>query len=267
LGKARDESSVNSSNSTLLLPRRRESRPFNERIRAPPPAARRMDLGSHRERSEPALETSMHGELRDFASQHASEIRASPLALLLIDVINPMDFDGASDLLPPAIAAARRIERLSRQARRDGIPVIYVNDNFDCWHLGFRELVEMFRQRRVPGLPIIEILAPAPESDFYVLKPSHSGFFRTGLEVLLERLEARTLILTGFAGDICVLFTANDAYMRGFRVVVPADCVASERAEDNDHALAQMARLLKADTTDSGQLNLQALRDGRAAGR
>jgi nicotinamidase-related amidase len=204
-------------------------------------------------------------ETRDLPAQCASEIRASPLALLLIDVINPMDFRGASDLLPPAIAAAKNIRRLSRQARREGIPVIYVNDNFDCWHLGFRELVESFRERCVPGLPIIDLLSPDSESDFYVLKPSHSGFFRTGLEVLLERLDARTLILTGFAGDICVLFTANDAYMRRFRVVVPGDCVASEQAHDNDHALGQMARLLKADVVDSRELDLRALRDRAAA--
>jgi nicotinamidase-related amidase len=196
---------------------------------------------------------------RDFAARRALEIRASPVALLLIDVINPMDFEGAGDLLPPAIAAARNIERLGRRARHAGVPVIYVNDNFDCWHLGFRELVETFRAERVPGLPVIDLLAPVPESDFYVLKPSHSGFFRTGLEALLERLAVRTLVLSGFAGDICVLFTANDAYMRGFRVVVPADCVASGRAHDNDHALAQMVRLLKADVSDSRGLDLQAL--------
>ncbi len=112
-----------------------------------------------------------------------------------------------------------------------------------------------------------ELLAPEPEDDFYVLKPSHSGFFRTGLEVLLERLEARTLVLTGFAGDICVLFTATDAYMRGFDVVVPADCIASERAEDNDHALHQMARLPKARVARSDALNLNALRAGKDAAR
>lgn len=194
------------------------------------------------------------------AADRAPEVRASPVALLLIDVINPMDFEGAADLLPPAISAARQIARLKRRAHAAAVPVVYVNDNFDCWHLGFRELVEKFRRARVPGAPIIELLAPDPKRDYYVLKPSHSGFFRTGLEVLLERLESRTLILTGFAGDICVLFTANDAYMRGFGVTAPADCVASERDEDNAHALRQMARLLKADIVTSNALNLRRLR-------
>lgn len=178
----------------------------------------------------------------------------SPIALLLIDVINPMDFAGAQALLPPAISAAQKIARLRRRAHEAGVPVIYVNDNFDCWHLGFRELVEKLVRAEVPGVPIITMLAPDFEREYYVLKPSHSGFFHTGLEVLLERIEARTLVLTGFAGDICVLFTANDAYLRGFDVVVPADCIASERAEDNAHALRQMSRLLRADVSTSDAL-------------
>jgi nicotinamidase-related amidase len=181
----------------------------------------------------------------------APDIQVSPVVLLLIDVINPMTFAGAAALLPQAIPAARAIARLRARANAVEIPVVYVNDNFDCWHLGFRELVDRLFERNVPGMPIIRLLPPEPERDFYVLKPSHSGFFRTGLEVLLTRIEAHTLVLTGFAGDICVLFTANDAYMRGFNLVVPADCVASERAEDNARALRQMERLLKADTSPS----------------
>jgi len=173
------------------------------------------------------------------------------VALLLIDVINPMDFEGASSLLPHAVRAAQNITRLRERANEAGVPVVYVNDNFDCWHLGFRELVDKFVDERVPGVPIIDLLPPKSERDYYVLKPAHSGFFRTGLEVLLRRLGVHTLVLTGFAGDICVLFTANDAYLRGFHVVVPRDCIASEREQDNAHALRQMARILKADTAPS----------------
>jgi nicotinamidase-related amidase len=180
-----------------------------------------------------------------------SRVESAGVALLLIDVINPMDFEGAASLLPHAIRAAQNVARLRERANTARVPVIYVNDNFDRWHLGFRELVAKFVSDRVPGVPIIDLLPPKPERDYYVLKPAHSGFFRTGLEVLLRRIGAHTLVLTGFAGDICVLFTANDAYLRGFRVVVPRDCVASEREEDNAHALRQMARVLKADISPS----------------
>lgn len=198
-------------------------------------------------------------QFQDALSDSGPGIRPSAVALLLIDVINPMDFAGAENLMRPATVAAQRIAELSRRARGADVPVIYVNDNFDCWHLGFRELVDDLLARRVPGRSIIECLRPQPQSDYYVLKPSHSGFFRTGLEVLLARMRARTLVLTGFAGDICVLFTANDAYMRGFRVIVPRDCIASERQEDNTHALSQMARLLKAIITSADDLDFAAL--------
>jgi len=189
-----------------------------------------------------------------------TELKTSTVALLLIDVINPMDFEGASALLPSAIRAAPHIGRLKRRAREAGVAVVYVNDNFDCWHLGFRELIDKFRAANVPGLPILRLLEPESESDYYILKPRHSGFFHTALEVLLMRLETRAVILTGFATDICVLFTANDAYMRGFDIVVPTDCVASEREADNERALRHMARVLKAEVAPSDELDLERLR-------
>jgi nicotinamidase-related amidase len=189
----------------------------------------------------------------------APELLASPVALLLIDVVNPMDFEGAEALLPAALRAAEPIERLKRRAREAGAAVVYVNDNFDCWHLGFRELVERMKNENVPGLPIIRRLEPDPRSDIYILKPSQSGFFRTGLEELLDRLGTHTLVLAGFATDICVLFTAADAHMRSFHLIVPRDCVAAERAADHEHALRQMARLFKADVVDSEMLDFAHL--------
>jgi nicotinamidase-related amidase len=184
---------------------------------------------------------------------------ASGAGLLVIDVVNPFEFDGADALYAHALPAARRIAALTARARDAGIPTIYVNDNFDCWHLGFRELITDVRGRSACGRAIADVLAPEPSRDHYVLKPMHSGFFATGLEVLIQRLGLHTLILTGVAADICVLFTANDAYMRGYRVVVPADCVAAEHAEDCARALRQMSRLLKADVRPSAELDLDAL--------
>jgi nicotinamidase-related amidase len=100
-----------------------------------------------------------------------------------------------------------------------------------------------------------------PEEDnYFVLKPKHSGFFSTTLDVLLDYLKARTLIITGIAGNICVLFTANDAYMRDFNLYVPGDCVASNDPEDNRHALQQIRTVLKADITPSTELDLEAVK-------
>jgi nicotinamidase-related amidase len=180
-------------------------------------------------------------------------------ALLLIDLINPMDFEGGQALFRHAMQAAGRIVELGRRARAAGVPVIYVNDNFDCWHLGFRELVDHIRQRDQRGRVLADLLAPDPTTDHFVLKPLHSAFFQTGLEVLLKRLDAGTLILTGVATEICVFFTANDAYMRGHRVIVPADCVASEHDGDRLNALHLMQRVLNADVRLSGELDLDHL--------
>jgi nicotinamidase-related amidase len=192
-------------------------------------------------------------ELRE--DRHPRTLRPSAAALLLVDVINPMDFAGAKALLPAAERAAHSIARLKRRLSATGIPAIYVNDNFDRWHVGFHELVAQFHTANVPGVPIIRLLEPDPSSDYYVLKPRHSGFFRTGLEVLLERLESRILIITGFATDICVLFTANDAYMRGFQVIVPSDCAAAESEVDHEHSLRHMQRTLKAKVVVSDLLD------------
>ena len=108
------------------------------------------------------------------------------------------------------------------------------------------------------GRPLVELLRPE-EDDYFVLKPKHSGFFSTTLDILLEYLGVKTLILTGIAANICVLFTANDAYMRDFRLVVPADCVASNTEEENRHALEQMSKVLKADIRPSTELDLRAI--------
>jgi nicotinamidase-related amidase len=99
------------------------------------------------------------------------------------------------------------------------------------------------------------------EDDYFVLKPKHSGFFSTTLDTLLDYLGVKTLILTGLTGDNCVLFTAHDAYLRDFHLIVPSDCVASIDPAENSHALRQMQRLLKADIRASTTLNLVALNE------
>jgi nicotinamidase-related amidase len=177
-------------------------------------------------------------------------------ALLLIDVVNPLEFEGGDDFLREARPAARRIAALQQRAHASGVPSIFVNDNFDCWHLGFREIVARVRNAEGPGKVLLDDVTPDFRRDYFVLKPMHSGFFHTSLEVLLRRLEIRRLVLTGFAGDICVLFTAVDAHMRGFELAVPIDCVASARSAGNRRALEQMQRLLAADIRPSSDLSL-----------
>jgi nicotinamidase-related amidase len=170
----------------------------------------------------------------------------SPLALLLIDVINDMEFDGGEELLKQAIPAARRIARLKQAAQRRRIPIVYVNDNFGRWRSDFRNLIDHCLDDTVRGEPVARLLKPGKD-DYFVLKPKHSGFYSTSLELLLDHLGAEELILAGFAAEICVLYTANDAYMRGYGLRVPRDCVASETTKDRDFALRHMKVRLRAD--------------------
>ena len=104
----------------------------------------------------------------------------------------------------------------------------------------------------------MELLRP-DEDDYFVLKPKHSGFYSTTLSLLLTHLTAKNLIVTGIAGNNCVLVTANDAYMRDFKLFVPADCVVSNTNEENQHALKQMQTVLKADIRISTELDLQKI--------
>ncbi len=177
-------------------------------------------------------------------------------ALLLIDVINDLDFPEAEGMLPQALAMAKNLRRLKRRARQAGVPVIYVNDNFGRWQSDFQRTIRHCLAQRVRGRKIAEMLRPAKD-DYFVLKPKHSGFFATTLETLLRYLGSRRLILTGLAGNFCVLFTANDAYMRDYDLLIPEDCCASNTPRENDEALALMRKFLKADTRPSDQIALR----------
>jgi len=186
-------------------------------------------------------------------------------ALLLIDVINDFEFSGGDALLKLALPVGKNIAHLKRQAKSAGIPAIYVNDNFGRWQSDFRKIVSHCRNEETKGKPFVELLLPE-EDDYFVLKPKHSGFYSTTLELLLKHLTATNLILTGIAGNNCVLFTANDAYMRDFKLFIPSDCVVSLTEEENRYALMQMEKVLKANINASTELDLKAIRSDFTVG-
>ena len=193
---------------------------------------------------------------------HGSAPDKCTFALLLIDLINDLDFPEANQLLRFARPMARKILRLKERAKKAGVPVIYVNDNFGRWQSDFRRQVQHCLRPESRGREIVRLLQPE-EDDYFVLKPKHSGFFSTTLEVLLRYLGSETLIITGIAGNFCVLFTANDAYMRDYRLLIPADCTASNSAAENKEALALMRKFLKADTRPSARIRLPARKKKR----
>ena len=183
-------------------------------------------------------------------------VPAAGSALLLIDVINDLAFKGSSVLVAQAEPMALRLAALKRRATAAGMPVIYVNDNFGQWRSDFRQTVAHCTSRSSPGRRLSQRLRPTAR-DYFVLKPKHSGFFDTTLDTLLDNLRISRVILTGIAGNICVLFTANDAYMREFKVFAVADCIVSNTAADNDHALQQIGSVMKGRVATSTQLRFQ----------
>jgi nicotinamidase-related amidase len=183
-------------------------------------------------------------------------------ALLLIDVINDLAFDGSEALVAQAEPMAVRLSRLKRRATAAGVPAIYINDNFGQWRSDFRKTVAHCTSRSSAGRRVSQRLRPTAR-DYFVLKPKHSGFFDTTLDTLLETLRIHRVILTGIAGNICVLFTANDAYMRDLRIFAPADCIISNTLVDNEHALRQIALVMKGKLTISTQLRFRGKRRGR----
>jgi nicotinamidase-related amidase len=188
---------------------------------------------------------------------HGSAPDKSAAALLLIDVINDFDFPDGEQLLRLALPAGKNIAALKRRAKDAGIPAIYVNDNFGRWQSDFKKIVAHCCESR--GKPFVELVLPEEEDDYFVLKPKNSGFYSTTLDLLVTHLGAKNLILTGIQGSNCVLFTANDAYMRDYKIFVPADCTASNTDEENQHALTQMENVLKADISIGQELDLKAL--------
>ena|SRR5690349_5381154 len=184
----------------------------------------------------------------------------SPVALLIVDMINDLEWPGGDRMFEQIMPVAERIDALRKRAKRLDIPTLYVNDNFGRWQSDLRAVLTHCLEDDVRGRPMVRLIAP-DDDDYFVLKPKHSGFYSTTLETLLAYLKATTLILTGVAGNSCVLFTASDAFMRDYFLIVPADCTASIDPEDNAYALKQMREVLHADTTPSGELDLESLRE------
>ncbi|GGC44411.1 putative isochorismatase family protein YaaI [Novosphingobium marinum] len=169
--------------------------------------------------------------------------------LLIIDMINAFDFSGGKSLRSAADEASKRIIALRKRADAKSIPVIYVNDNFGEWHSDRSQLIDMVGDR-VTDLDILP-----RQHDYFVLKPQFSGFYATNLQVLLPKLGITRLILTGVATDICVLFTAADAYMRDYALWVPRDAVAADDFSRHEAALEIIGNRLRADiraTSDPG---------------
>lgn len=167
-------------------------------------------------------------------------------ALIVLDMISLFDFDGGDRLAAQALKVCKNIAALRASFAKQDWPVLYVNDNFMDWNREFSDLVAACRKIAGPTGAIATALGPGPR-DYYVLKPRHSAFLCTTLPAILGDLRVAELVVTGIAADSCVLATAQDAHMRGYKVRVPTDAVAAQTAARSKRALALMSESMEID--------------------
>ena len=177
------------------------------------------------------------------------------VALLIIDLVTDFDFEDGKRLYEAVQPKIDPLVDLKARMKKAGMPVIYVNDNFGIWKNSFSKTLDAARSS-VLGKQIVSRILP-DDDDYHVLKPQRSGFFATPLDVLLASLEVSELIITGVTTDICVLFTAHDAYMRGYHVHVPSDCSAAVEEKHHSQSLRLLKRIADTDTRPSTEIDLE----------
>ncbi|MFD7433677.1 cysteine hydrolase family protein [Streptomyces sp. NPDC059861] len=175
----------------------------------------------------------------------------SKTALAVIDMINRYDHKDAELLIPSAETVVPVIADLIRRARRQAVPVIYVNDNFGEWRSHHGELLE----HALEG-PHADLVAPLqPDTDsLFVLKARHSIFYETPLHYLLQQQGITRLVLSGQLTEQCVLYSALDAHIRHYEVIVPRDAVAHIHPDLAGAALRMMERNMDARICESRDL-------------
>jgi nicotinamidase-related amidase len=186
--------------------------------------------------------------LADSSAAHAT-------ALLVVDMISTWDFPDAEKIAPRAAAIAARIARLKERCAGAGIPTVYVNDNHDRWRSEFRAIAQLAATASTSGAMIAQSLSPG-DHDYAVLKPKHSAFFATPLDLLLRHLRVRRLLVTGVTTDLCILMTAAEARIRDYEVIVPSDGVAAISDARNRQGLELLREVHQIRTTPSSRIRL-----------
>lgn len=190
---------------------------------------------------------------------HGNTPDESKIVLLIIDMISDFEFVDGEKLYPFAEEIAPNIVKLKEKAHQAEIPVIYANDNFGKWRSDFKKQLKHSQAKSSRGSKIARMLAPKRE-DYFVLKVKNSAFFSTTLETLLKYLGAETLILTGVTADICIFFTAIDAYLRDYKIIIPSDCVAAISESSKKMVLNYMNKILEAEISLSSEIDLNKLK-------
>jgi nicotinamidase-related amidase len=198
----------------------------------------------------------MNRPVRKNEDLHGNAPDSCPVVLLLVDVLNDVDFTGNSRLLKSIRSLGKNIAALKKRCKDAGVPVIYVNDNRDKWRSDFSVVLAHCLRPDSPGCPMVSQLIPEA-SDYIVLKPKHSAFYATPLDTLFSYLKVKTVILAGLITNACILSTASELYVRDLDIYVPSDCVAAPIKRTHRYALELMKISFDVDTTSSTKLIYQ----------
>jgi nicotinamidase-related amidase len=184
--------------------------------------------------------------------------KRSRVAVLLIDVINHFQFPDGEQILRNALPIASRLASLKQRARDSNIPVIYVNDNFGQWHSNVAKLLTYCLRPGSVGKQFVEQVKPTDE-DYCILKPMHSAFYQTPLDVLLRHLGVSSLIVAGLTTNSCILCTAHDANMRDLKITIVADCCAARTKRDHDEAISNIKAIADARVVKLASLRMNSV--------
>ncbi len=166
-------------------------------------------------------------------------------ALLIIDMLNDFVKEGGALVVPDTKGIIDNIKREINKAREEGYPVVYICDSHHPKDTEF-ERWPVHAVEGTWGAKVIDELTPSLD-DYVIPKRRYSAFFGTSLGLTLKENQVNTLVLTGTVTNICVLATANDAAMRGYKIIVPQDCVAGLDPEMHRFALRQMKEVYNAE--------------------
>ncbi|MCW3000220.1 MAG: cysteine hydrolase [Solirubrobacterales bacterium] len=171
-------------------------------------------------------------------------------ALIVVDMLNDYEHEDAEPLMASAREVVPGIRSLVDAARQADVLTVYVNDNHGDWAAGRTELTR--RALAGAGPSLVEPIAPGPDIPLLV-KARHSAFYATQLEHLLHERGIERLMLTGQVTEQCILYSALDAYVRGFQVIVPGDAVAHIHEDLAQAALRMIQVNMRADVVDTEQ--------------
>jgi nicotinamidase/pyrazinamidase len=176
-------------------------------------------------------------------------------ALLVVDMLK--DFFVPKPELPTPVGIKTLVknnQKVCRFAREKGIPVVFVNDNFQKTEIPIDRHFKLSSPHCIIGTTGAEVLSELEcdeTRDFIVPKKLYDGFYNTRLDSILRELDIKRCIVTGTWTNVCVQHTVMGAWCRGYDVTLLEDCCSCPEEKEHQHALAYMKKFYAAGAMSS----------------